>query len=154
MMMVYTVYMRWVMIYTDMTKKAMRISYEAHHGTYDKGGVPYVFHPIHVAEMMQDEYSTTVALLHDVVEDTDYTLDKLIEDGFPDEIVEAVDAITRRSGEDYFVYIDRVKANALATTVKIADLEHNTDDSRLAILSDANIKKQRYEKAKRVLKND
>ena len=103
---------------------------------------------------MQDEYSTTVALLHDVVEDTDYTLDKLIEDGFPDEIVEAVDAITRRSGEDYFVYIDRVKANALATTVKIADLEHNTDDSRLAILSDANIKKQRYEKAKRVLKND
>ena len=70
------------MIYTELTIKAMNLAYSAHHGQFDKGGVPYIFHPIHLAESMDDEISTCVALLHDTVEDTDVTLEQLAQ-AFP-----------------------------------------------------------------------
>ena len=72
------------MIYTQLTKKAMTISFNAHKNQLDKGGMPYVFHPFHVAEQMKDEYTTCVALMHDIVEDTPVTLENLRENGFPD----------------------------------------------------------------------
>ena len=118
------------MIYTKLTMKAMKIAYEAHHGQTDKGGMPYIFHPYHLAEQMDDEFSTCVALLHDVVEDTDVTLAQLKE-VFPQEVVTAVALMTHEKGEDYPAYVTRIKSNPLARKVKLADLKHNTDETRI-----------------------
>ncbi|MBO6164123.1 MAG: bifunctional (p)ppGpp synthetase/guanosine-3',5'-bis(diphosphate) 3'-pyrophosphohydrolase, partial [Lachnospiraceae bacterium] len=113
------------MIYTELTMRAMKLCYQAHAGQMDKGGLPYVFHPFHVAEQMDDEISTTVALLHDIVEDTPMTLDELRAADYPPEVVEAIDALSRRESERYMDYVDRLKKNPLAKKVKLADLAHN-----------------------------
>lgn len=136
------------MIYTALTKKAMEICYRAHAGQLDKGGMPYVFHPLHVAEQMEDEYSTCVALLHDTVEDGGIELSELYEADFPEEIVRTVDILTRREDEPYMEYIQRLKENNLAVKVKLADLNHNSDMSRLNIITKWDIeRKEKYEKA-------
>ena len=118
------------MIYTKLTKEAMNIAYKAHHKQKDKGGFPYINHPFHIAEQMQDEYSTCVALLHDVVEDSNVTLNEL-SSIFPFEIIEAVSILTRKKGILYSDYINNVKKNKLARNVKLADLAHNLDKTRL-----------------------
>ncbi len=142
------------MIYTALTKKAMEICYRAHEGQLDKGGMPYVFHPLHVAEQMEDEYSTCVALLHDTVEDGGIELSELSEADFPEEIVKTVDALTRREDEPYMEYIERLKGNSLAVKVKLADLNHNSDMSRLNIITRWDMeRKAKYEKAIAILKN-
>lgn len=136
------------MIYTALTKKAMEICYRAHAGQLDKGGMPYVFHPIHVAEQMEDEYSTCAALLHDTVEDGGIELSELYEADFPEEIVRTVDILTRREDEPYMEYIQRLKENSLAVKVKLADLNHNSDMSRLNIITKWDMeRKEKYEKA-------
>ena len=119
------------MIYTELTMRAMKLCYQAHAGQTDKGGLPYVFHPFHVAEQMDDEISTTVALLHDIVEDTPMTLDELRAEGYPPEVVEAINALSRRESERYMDYVDRLKKNPLAKKVKLADLAHNSDQTRI-----------------------
>lgn len=143
------------MIYTPLTKKAMEIAYHAHHGQKDAGGVPYVFHAIHVAEQMEEEITTCAALLHDVVEDTSVTLEMLQED-FPDEVVELVSLLTHIPGEDYFEYIKKIQKNHRATVIKLADLAHNSDESRLSGSSSVSEEKKRawrikYEKARKIL---
>lgn len=141
------------MIYTALTKKAMEICYRAHEGQLDKGGMPYVFHPLHVAEQMEDEYSTCVALLHDTVEDGGIELFELYEAGFPEEIIKTVDILTRREDEPYMEYIERLKKNSLAIKVKLADLNHNSDMSRLNIITKWDMeRKEKYEKAIAILK--
>ena len=124
------------MIYTDMTKKAMKLCFEAHKEQVDKSGLPYVFHPFHVAEQMQDEITATVALLHDVVEDTDYTLADLSEMGFPEAVTDALSLLTHDKSVGYFDYVSSIKSNPVARAVKIADLKHNSDLSRLDIITD------------------
>lgn len=119
------------MIYTVLTNKAMRIAYDVHHGTLDDCGVPYVFHPFHVAEQMTDEITTCVALLHDVVEDTDVTFED-IEDEFPREVIDALRLLTHEKGVDYFDYVRAIAANPVAKAVKLADIAHNSDESRFA----------------------
>ena len=119
------------MIYTAMTKKAMFLAYHAHHGQFDKTDMPYIFHPIHLAEQMDDEISCCVALLHDTVEDTHVTLADLAKE-FPPEVVEAVRLMTHAEGVDYFDYVRAIKANPYAAKVKLADLAHNSDASRCA----------------------
>ena len=119
------------MIYTDKTKEAMKLCFEAHKDQKDKGGLPYVFHPFHVAEQMDDEESTIVALLHDVVEDSGYTLESLAEKGFGDAVIEALRLLTHDDEVPYFEYIRRIKTNPLATKVKLKDLAHNSDLDRL-----------------------
>ena len=119
------------MIYTKLTCKAMNIAYNAHHGQKDKSGVPYIIHPLHLAEQMKDEFSCCAALLHDVVEDTDVTLEQLAED-FPAEVVEAVRLLTHDPLENYLEYVRRIKGNSVAMKVKLADLAHNSDQSRFA----------------------
>ncbi len=119
------------MIYTAMTKKAMSIAYKAHHGQVDKSGVPYIFHPMHLAEQMEDEMTCCAALLHDTVEDTDVTLEALAAE-FPAEVVEAVRLLTHEPGTDYLDYVRRIRDNPIALKVKLADLDHNTDESRFA----------------------
>ena len=117
------------MIYTEMTIKAMKIAYEAHLGQLDYNGVPYIFHPCHLAEQMDDEISCTVALLHDVVEDTDLTFTDL-EQIFPAQVLEIVRLLTHDENIDYFDYIREIKKNPIATKVKLEDLKHNSDESR------------------------
>lgn len=119
------------MIYTPMTQRAMRIAYDAHHGQRDKSGAPYIFHPIHLAEQMDDEISCCVALLHDTVEDTDVTLEQLRR-AFPAEVVDAVALMTHDPGTDYFDYVRKIRENPIARKVKLADLAHNSDQSRCA----------------------
>ena len=118
------------MIYTQLTCEAMKIAYNAHHGQVDKGGIPYIFHPYHLAEQMPDEYTTCVALLHDVVEDTDVTLE-MLRDSFPEEVVEAVATMTHGKDEPYWDYVQRVSKNPIAKIVKLADLRHNSDQTRM-----------------------
>lgn len=118
------------MIYTRLTCQAMKIAYNAHHTQVDKGGIPYIFHPYHLAEQMQDEFTTCVALLHDVVEDTPVTLEQLAE-LFPEEVIEAIRILTHSKSEPYPEYIKRVKTNPIAKAVMLADLQHNSDQSRM-----------------------
>ena len=119
------------MIYTPMTKKALRICFDAHREQTDKSGLPYVFHPFHLAEQMTDEISTVCALLHDVVEDTDMTLEGLAALGFPAEVTEVLSLLTHNPEEPYFDYVRRIAGNPVARQVKLADLAHNSDLTRL-----------------------
>lgn len=118
------------MIYTTLTNKAMRIAYAAHHGQTDKSGQPYIFHPYHLAEQMTDEISVCAAMLHDVAEDTDITLDQLAQE-FPEEVIQALRLLTHDPDTDYFDYIRALKENPTAKAVKLADLAHNSDMTRL-----------------------
>lgn len=119
------------MIYTQLTKRAMRIAYDAHHGQIDKGGDPYIFHPFHLAEQMEDEASTCAALLHDVIEDTTVTLEEL-EQEFPREVTDALRLLTHEEGVPYLEYVSAIGQNPIARAVKLADLAHNSDETRLA----------------------
>ena len=142
------------MIYTKLTVKAMNIAYQAHHGQTDKSGCPYVFHPFHLAEHMQDEFTTCVALLHDVVEDTDMTIEKLAED-FPEPVIEAIRLLTHEDGVDYFEYVRGLKGNDIAKAVKLADLAHNSDQERCKLVNEPQERTEgrmkKYEKAKQIL---
>lgn len=143
------------MIYTELTVKAMKTAYDAHHGQYDKSGVPYVFHPFHVAEQMEDELSVCVALLHDVVEDTDVEFSDLEKD-FPQEIIDALKLLTHDKDEDYHKYVKALKINPVAVKVKLADIEHNMDESRIVGINGVTEEqkqhfREKYEKAKRIL---
>ncbi len=120
------------MIYTALTNKAIRIAYRAHQGAVDSSGIPYILHPVHLAEQMTDEYTTIVALLHDVVEDTFVTMDDLRAEGFPEEVLEAIGLMTHTDGSPYLEYVAAIKKNPIATAVKLADLRHNMDESRFA----------------------
>lgn len=125
------------MIYTPLTEKAMKIAFEAHKGQVDKAGLPYFHHPLHLAEQFDGETPAiaeklvTAALLHDVVEDTEWTFDGLREAGIPDDVVEAVKLLTHGKDVDYDAYITAINENDIARKVKMADLRHNLDETRL-----------------------
>ena len=140
------------MIYTDLTKKAMKISFFAHKDQTDKTGMPYVYHPYHLAEQMPDEYSVCTALLHDVVEDTDMTLDDLKNEGFPKEVTDALFLLTHDKSVDYFDYVEGIKENPIAAKVKLADLRHNSDLSRLDEITPKDYERlMKYRKAIEIL---
>ena len=143
------------MIYTDKTKKALKLCFEAHKNQVDKSGMPYVFHPFHVAEQMTDEATTIVALLHDVVEDTDYTLEDLAAEGFGKEILEAVALMTHEDDVPYLDYVAKFKDNPIARAVKLADLAHNSDLSRIGEIDDETRERlEKYKKATALLKGN
>ena len=140
------------MIYTELTKKAMKICFEAHKEQTDKAGLPYVFHPFHLAEQMDDEYCTVVALLHDVVEDSEMTLEELAKE-FPKEVIEAIAMMTHDSSVDYFDYVKEIKKNNIARKVQLADLQHNSDKTRLDVVTEKDeARYQKYIKAIEILK--
>lgn len=111
--------------------KALEIAYKAHIGQLDKGGSPYILHPVRVALHCQTEDEKIVALLHDVVEDTSITFEDLKAEGVDDRLLEALKCLTKEEGEDYKAFIERVSTNRLATKVKIQDLKDNMDVTRL-----------------------
>ena len=136
------------MIYTPLTKKALRLCFKAHRDQLDKSGIPYVFHPFHVAESMPDEITTTVALLHDVVEDTDYTLEDLAAMGFPPAVMDALALMTHDDSVPYLDYVAVLKSNPVARCVKLADLRHNSDLSRLDVVDEKALARvEKYRKA-------
>lgn len=140
------------MIYTQTTKKALKLCFEAHKGQVDKSGIPYVFHPYHLAEQMCDEKTTVVALLHDVVEDTDYTLDDLADMGFEKDIIDALALLTHDDNVEYMDYVMQIKHNPIAKAVKLADLRHNSDITRLDTVTEKAIERvKKYEKAIKLL---
>lgn len=142
------------MIYTDNTKKAMKLCFKAHKDQVDKSGMPYVFHPFHVAEQMTDEVTTIVALLHDVVEDTDYTLEDIAAEGFGKDILEAVALMTHEDDVPYLDYVAKLKDNPIARAVKLADLAHNSDLSRIGEIDEETKRRlEKYKKAKDILES-
>ena len=129
-------------------QQALAIAKDAHKGQVDKAGVDYIQHPLFVASLVEGELAKTVALLHDVVEDSDWTLEDLHKEGLPEEVVQAVGILTKKRNENYEEYILRVKQNPLARQVKLADLKHNSDLSRLANVTDRDRKRvAKYQKA-------
>ena len=139
------------MIYTDNTRKAMKIAYEAHNGQLDKSGVPYIFHPIHLAEQMTTEEECIVALLHDVVEDTDVTFEQL-EKEFPDTVIQALKLLTHDDEVAYMDYIRDIKCNRISKNVKLKDLDHNKDITRLGCVTEKDTKRiQKYNEAEKIL---
>ena len=143
--------------------KAQLIACKAHKGQKDKGGSEYIFHPVRVANALMEDRNlcpseryegAIVGALHDVVEDTDITLDYLREQGFPENILFAIDCLTRREGENYQDFIVRCCQSKTAMRVKIADLDDNLDVRRLKHITEKDIERiNRYLEARRYLFN-
>lgn len=131
-------------------EKAVVIAQEAHRGQMDKGGNPYIEHPLYVASKVDSVELKIVAVLHDTLEDSDMTAEDLRRKGFPDRIVEAIVVLTHEDGneEAYLDYIRRVAENKMAAEVKKADLMHNMDMSRIQKPTEKDLKRRaKYEKA-------
>ena len=130
-------------------ERAIQIATEAHKGQFDKAGREYIGHPIRVMEMGKTEDEKIVGVLHDVIEDTDWTFERLEAEGFSQEVINALRCVTKTSeNENYDDFIDRVKKNPLAAAVKINDLTDNMDIRRLPYLSDKDVKRlKKYLKA-------
>lgn len=140
------------MIYTPMTRKAMRIAYDAHAGQVDKTGLPYIYHPVHLAESMTDENSVITALLHDVIEDTNLTIDELAREGFHEDVLTALTLLTHNPAEEYMDYISRISTCPLARKIKLADLRHNSDPTRLDSVDEKTARRfEKYARAIRLL---
>ena len=141
------------MIYTYYTKKALNLCFQAHKDQVDKAGMPYVFHPFHIAEQMTTEDTIVTALLHDVAEDTYVTVDYMeTVCGFKPAVIEALRLLTHEKNVPYLDYIRKLKDNPIAREVKLADLKHNSDVSRLEVIEGnmlQNLKK--YKKAIAIL---
>ena len=140
------------MIYTPITKKALKLCFEAHKEQVDKSGMPYVFHPFHLAEQMKTEETTVVALLHDLVEDTDYTIEDLMSMGFSKSITDAIALMTHTNDVEYMDYVREIKNNPIAKAVKLADLKHNSDLTRLDVADEKALsRREKYLKAIKLL---
>ena len=133
-------------------EEAIRIALEAHRGQKDRAGAPYLLHPLRVMLRLRTDPERMAAVLHDVVEDTAWTLDDLRARGFPAEVIEAVDRLTRRPGEPYDAVVERAAAHPVARRVKLADLEDNLDLRRLGEVSAEDLERLgRYLRAHRRL---
>lgn len=137
------------MIYSKQINKAIKIAYEAHKNQTDFFGVPYIFHPWEVASQLDNEEAVIVGLLHDVIEDTNITYDDLRKEGFSEEIIEGIKGVTKIEGEDYMDFVKRAKQNKISRQVKIADLKHNMNLTRLEYVTEKDL--QRNEKYKKAL---
>jgi (p)ppGpp synthase/HD superfamily hydrolase len=114
-----------------MLNKAIEIAAKAHRGQFDKGGNPYILHPLRVMLNCESEYVKICAVLHDVIEDTDITLNDLKEQGFNNDIIAALHCLTKQAGETYDDFIARILPNKIACEVKLADLIDNMDLTRI-----------------------
>jgi len=134
---------------------AISVAAQAHKGQRDKAGAPYLLHPLRMMLRMDSEAAMMAAVLHDVVEDTDWTLERLREAGFAEEVVEAVDCLTHREGESYEEFVVRVRANPIARQVKVADLEDNMNIRRIGRLAAKDLERlEKYHRAWRVLTSE
>ena len=131
------------MSYNDQFQIALELAVEKHKNQTDKAGNPYILHPLHVMENVNSKEGKIVAILHDIIEDTDVTEDYLLKIGLSKRIVDAVVALTRSEDIDYQEYIKNLSSNPLAKEVKLADLEHNMDLKRLPTLEEKDLERNR-----------
>ena len=136
-----------------MINKALNIAYKAHHGQKDKGNVPYIFHPYHIAEKFNNETDICVAILHDVLEDTFVSKEEL-EGYFPKEVIEPLVLLTRSTHDTYFEYIKNICSNPIAQKVKIEDIKPNLVFERIQNKTRNEKLEKRYLKALEILKNN
>lgn len=135
-------------------ERAIELAVDAHRGQQDRSGRPYILHPLWLMHQFEDSDAMIIAVLHDTVEDTTLTLQSLKDEGFSHEIIEAIDALTRRKDETYAQFIQRVKPQPLARRVKLADIEHNLDVRRLSHLNEDDLERvAKYHQAWCVLRD-
>jgi (p)ppGpp synthase/HD superfamily hydrolase len=133
---------------------AILIATKVHDDQTDKGGQPYILHPIRVMMQFGDNTHRIVSILHDVMEDSSIDEDILNNYGFDKDIIEAVNCLTRKKNENYFDYIDRIKTNKIASNVKLADLRDNMNLERIPNLTKKDKKRvEKYEKAYKIINN-
>lgn len=138
----------------NMVDMAISIAIKTHAGQVDKAEQAYILHPLRLMTKMTDEESMVVAVLHDVIEDSDTTADDLIQAGLPERVVEAVKCLTRNEGESYDDFIERIRQNPLARRVKIADIEDNLNILRLKEVTYFDLRRaQKYHQAWNRLKS-
>ena len=131
-----------------MLELALSIATKAHRGQFDKAGIDYIEHPIFVASQVDSEEEKAVALLHDVIEDSPVSAEELLQAGLPETVVTAVQVLTKKKEQDYQTYLENVKKNPLARVVKLADLKHNSDLSRLSSITEKDRERlKKYKKA-------
>ena len=134
---------------------AIQIAAQAHKGQPDKAGAPYILHPLRMMMRLKTEAEMITAILHDVIEDTDWTIEKLREKGFSEEVLEALECVTNREGESYEQFIERAGKNPIARQVKIADLEDNMNIQRIGEIKPKDLQRlEKYHKSWRVLTID
>ncbi len=134
---------------------AIALVAEAHAKQTDKAGAPYILHPLRMMQRLETETEMIVAVLHDTVEDTHWTLKDLRAAGFSGDVVEAVDCLTRREEETYDEFIERAKSNPIARRVKLADIEDNLNITRLSEVTDKDVERLRkYHRIRRMLMNN
>ena len=139
---------------SDLLEKAIAIAVEAHRGQRDRTGAPYILHPMRVMAGVDTDVEKMVAFLHDVVEDTDWTFEKLAQEGFPAEVIEALKCVTKKEGEAYEDFVKRSAGNPIACRVKLADLEHNMDARRLTNVTEKDVERlKKYVRAWHFLKS-
>ena len=142
------------MVYTPLTKRAILFAFDAHRGQYDKSGLPYIAHPLHVAESMESEDECVVALLHDVLEDTDITIEYLTRIGISDRQIAALRLLCHDDSVPYLEYVQAIRVDPIARTVKLADLHHNSDLTRLNVITTQDIERvEKYKQAIEILLN-
>lgn len=133
-------------------ERAIEIAARAHAGQTDKGGHPYILHPLRLMFTLKDRNEQMVAVLHDVIEDTSVTLEELSSEGFSQDILDAVIALTKKEGESRISAAKRAAENAIARVVKLADVRDNMDLSRISELTDKDrIRIKEYEEVRALL---
>lgn len=134
-------------------EKSLQIALQAHAGQTDKAGQAYILHPLRIMAKMNTEEEMSVALLHDVIEDSDFSAASLLDSGISIAVVDAVECLTKLDGENYAQFIQRVLTNRLAVKIKMADIEDNIQVLRMDSLSDADLERvKKYHTAWKMLK--
>lgn len=137
-----------------MIEKAIAVALDAHTGQTDKAGKPYILHPLRVMQHLETETEQIVGVLHDVVEDSEYTFEDLENCGFPNEVIAAIKLVTKQPGVDYQAYLANIKSNSIARNVKLADLQDNMNLQRLQTITEKDLQRQaKYKKAVDFLSN-
>ena len=138
----------------DLIEKSIEIALYAYKGLKDKAGNTYILHPLRIMAKVESIDEKCVAILHDVIEDSDYTAEDLLNEGMPTSVVDAVVALTKVKGEDYDSYMERIKRNLIATKIKCIDIEDNINILRLNSISDEDLERvAKYHNAGKSIKN-
>jgi len=139
---------------SELLERAIKLAQKYHEGQFDKGGSPYIEHPLRVMKGVESIEEKIVAVLHDVLEDCDVSREQLIHEGIPEYLVEKLEILCKRKNEKYFDYIDRIKATKLAINVKLSDLKDNMNLDRLKEVTEKDLKRlEKYKKAKEILQD-
>jgi len=131
-------------------QRAIEIAVEAHKGQTDKAGMPYILHPLRLMFQMKTDNEKIAAVLHDVVEDSDWALDDLKKEKFNNEVIEAVNLLTRDDNDSYDEFVQKAASNPISKAVKIADITDNLDLGRISKMTEKDI--DRVKKYQRILK--